>query len=45
MSKEKKSDKGELVTPERSSKRDSISVKSLVACLFPKNVIFARKPV
>ena len=45
MSKKKKSDKVELVTPKRSSKRDSTSVKSPVACLFPKNVTFARKPV
>ena len=43
MSKKKRSDKAELVTPKRSSKRDSLSVKPAVTCFFPKNVTFARK--
>ena len=45
MSEKKKSDEAKLLTPKRSSKRDSISVKSPVICFFPKNVTFARKPV
>ena len=43
MPKMKKSDKAEVVTPKTSSKRVSVSVKSLVAWLLPKECNICNK--
>ena len=45
MLKKKKSDKAEVVTPKRSSKRVSVSVKYRSHGCFDKNVTIAIKPV
>ena len=43
MPKKKKSDKAEVVSPKRSSRRVSISVKSQVAWLFPEECNICNK--